>query len=103
MTIEALATVGTGGASTATATPFGITEAAPASSLSFDSLVSTLESLNTRMKANEAATAALARGDVENLHQVLMRSEQTRLDFELLLAVRNKVLDAYQELMRMTV
>jgi len=101
MTLEAIAAVGTGAAETAL--PLGVTEAAPASFPSFDALVSTLENLNTRMKASEAATEALARGDVENLHQVLMRSEQTRLDFELLLAVRNKVLDAYQELMRMTV
>jgi flagellar hook-basal body complex protein FliE len=32
-----------------------------------------------------------------------MHSEQTRLDFELMLAVRTKVLEAYQELMRMQV
>jgi flagellar hook-basal body complex protein FliE len=32
-----------------------------------------------------------------------MGMEQTRLSFELMLAVRNKVLDAYQELMRMQV
>jgi flagellar hook-basal body complex protein FliE len=99
MTIEAIA--GVGAAETALL-PMSATASGP-SSLSFDSLVSTLESLNDRMKANEAATEALARGNADNLHQILMRSEQTRLDFELLLAVRNKVLDAYQELMRMQV
>ena len=39
----------------------------------------------------------------ESLHHTVIGMEQTRLSFELMLAVRNKTLDAYQELMRMQV
>jgi flagellar hook-basal body complex protein FliE len=65
--------------------------------------VSGLRELNSDMIANQNAVADLALGKSDNLHQVMMRSEQTRLDFELMMAVRNKVLEAYQELMRMQV
>jgi flagellar hook-basal body complex protein FliE len=37
------------------------------------------------------------------MHQAMMSGEQTRLAFDLMLQVRGKVLDAYQELLRMQV
>jgi flagellar hook-basal body complex protein FliE len=40
---------------------------------------------------------------VDNLHQAMMAGEQTRLAFDLMLQVRGKILDAYQELLRMQV
>jgi len=53
---------------------------------------------------SQSATAKLASADApESLHHTVMGMEQTRLSFELMLAVRNKTLDAYQELMRMQV
>lgn len=45
----------------------------------------------------------VATGQAGNLHQVMLRMEETRMQFELLLQVRNKVLEAYQEVMRMQV
>ena len=70
---------------------------------SFDSLVSGIEALNDRLVAGGEAVHALALGQVDNLHQVMMAGEQTRLAFDLMLQVRGKVLDAYQELLRMQV
>jgi flagellar hook-basal body complex protein FliE len=67
----------------------------------FESLLSGLQNLNTQMIHNQESVSQLALGQSDNLHQVMMASEQTRLDFELLLAVRNKLLEAYQDLMRM--
>jgi len=69
----------------------------------FESMLSSLQNLNTQMIDNEKSVAQLALGQTDNLHQVMIASERTRLDFQLLLAVRNKVLEAYQELMRMQV
>ena len=77
--------------------------AEPAARSGFESILSSLEGLNTQMVSNQQAVAELALGRTDNLHQVMMNLEQTRLGFELLLAVRNKALDAYQELMRMQV
>jgi flagellar hook-basal body complex protein FliE len=67
----------------------------------FESMVSNLQNLNAEMIDNEKAVSQLALGQTDNLHQVMIASERTRLDFQLLLAVRNKILEAYQELMRM--
>jgi flagellar hook-basal body complex protein FliE len=38
-----------------------------------------------------------------NLHQVMLELEQARTSFQLTLQVRNKLLESYQELMRMQI
>ena len=45
----------------------------------------------------------LAAGDVSGLHQVMVRLEESRLSMQLVLQVRNRLLESYQELMRMQV
>lgn len=45
----------------------------------------------------------LASGEVQNLHEVMIHMEEAKLSFQLLAQVRNKILDAYQEVMRMQV
>ncbi|MDF0606923.1 flagellar hook-basal body complex protein FliE [Neisseriaceae bacterium TC5R-5] len=45
----------------------------------------------------------LASGQVDNLHQVMLGMEEAKMQFELLLQVRNRALEAYQELMRMQI
>ncbi len=69
----------------------------------FDSLVDGMHALNQSMVGSNRAVESLAVGETDNLPQVMMGMEQTRLSFELMLQVRNKVLDAYQELMRMQI
>ena len=51
-------------------------------------------------KAGELQTSAIRGEDVE-IHDVMIASEQAGLAFALMLEVRNKLVDAYQELMRM--
>jgi flagellar hook-basal body complex protein FliE len=69
----------------------------------FDKLVSSLDTLNSQLVNSQQAVTQLALGNTDNLHRVMMNLEQTRLSFELALAVRNKALEAYQDLMRMQV
>lgn len=45
----------------------------------------------------------LAVGDVQNLHQIMIRMEETRLSFQLVMQVRNRMLEAYQDVMKMQV
>jgi flagellar hook-basal body complex protein FliE len=58
-------------------------------------------------KTNELQGAAeekqrqLLVGETDNLHDVMIAMEKSTLSLQLTLAVRNKVLDAYQEVMRM--
>jgi len=69
----------------------------------FEKLLSHLDGVNTQLINTDKAVQQLANGETENLHQVMISLEQTRLAFDLLLQVRNKVLDAYQEVMKMQV
>lgn len=69
----------------------------------FDTLVSQIAGVNEQMQINTQAVQSVALGQTDNLHQVMMNLERTKLNFDLLLQVRNKVLDAYQEMMRMQI
>ena len=54
----------------------------------------------------DAAKTSVGRflsGEGEELHQVALRAQQADLSFELFMQVRNKIVAAYQEVMRMQV
>lgn len=55
-----------------------------------------------QVKSQEAAVA-LALGEVKDVHQALITMEQARLALELTVQVRNKLIDAYQEISRMQI
>ena len=54
---------------------------------------------------NQAAesTVDLARGEVEDVHDVMIAVEKANIAMELMLEIRNKIVEAYQEVMRMPV
>lgn len=99
MSIEALSALG---AASLTATVPAAPVAQPAES-AFSSMLDTIQDLSAQMKVNDQGVQSIALGETDNLHQVMMDMERTRLTFELMLQVRNKTLEAYQELMRMQV
>ncbi len=104
MTLEALAALQLGTIEPgALGSAVALRSAAAASDTAFDTVLGSLEQLNTQMQANDQSVQQLALGGMDNLHQVMMTLERTRLAFELALQVRNKALEAYQELMRMQV
>jgi flagellar hook-basal body complex protein FliE len=113
MSVDAVAAVGLPDSASALQAPEQLWASNPAEltvedtsapdSMSFDTLVSSIVGLNDKLVASSDAVHALALGQVDNLHQVMMSAEQTRLAFDLMLQVRGKVLDAYQELLRMQV
>ena len=64
--------------------------------------------LNTAIQSVEGfgkdASASVQRflsGEGEELHQTVMATQRAELAFEMFLQVRNKVVSAYQEIMRM--
>lgn len=78
------------------------TQAAPGSG--FDMwLQAQLNSVNDQIMTSESNVRKLATGEEGNLHEVMISLEKAKLSFELILAVRNKSLEAYQELMRMQI
>lgn len=55
-----------------------------------------------RLDADQKLERFLA-GEGEDLHSVALAAQQAELAFELFLQIRNKVVQAYQEVMRMQV
>jgi len=70
----------------------------------FEALVSAgLDGTNRALLRTEADAQRLAAGEVQNLHQVMIHMEEAKTSFQLILQVRNRLLDAYQEVMRMQI
>ena len=46
------------------------------------------------------AISAVQRGDVDNLHRVMLAQSQAQLSLKLAVEVRNKLVDAYKDVMR---
>ena len=82
----------------------GAAAAGAAASSGFASAVTQgLQQVDRGLQASQADLRSLAAGDVSNLHQVMVRLEESRLSMQLVLQVRNRLLESYQELMRMQV
>ncbi len=84
------------------AAPIQAGSAAPAGG--FEHWVSTeLNALNQQMVVAERGVQGLAAGSAVSVHDVMLQMEQARLSFQLAIQVRSKILEAYQDVMRMQV
>jgi len=68
-----------------------------------DVLKGALDEVNKLQKDADNYTKLLALGQVENIHDVTIASEKAKIALQMTLTVRNKVVDAYKEIMRMQV
>lgn len=59
--------------------------------------------LNSQLSQADQEVRKLALGESENLHHVMLSLEKAKMSFELLVQVRNRLVEGYQELMRMQV
>ena len=59
--------------------------------------------VNAKQVAASESTRALLAGEKIPLHRVMIASEEASVSFQLMVEVRNKVLESYQELMRMQI
>lgn len=91
-----ISSASTTGLATATGTTVGTT--------SFSQLVTNgVTEVNRQLLTSQQDLQSLAMGDVQNLHQVMMRLEESKLSFQLMLQVRNRLLESYQDLMKMQI
>ncbi|MGQ9559933.1 MAG: flagellar hook-basal body complex protein FliE [Candidatus Oleimicrobiaceae bacterium] len=76
----------------------------PGQTPSFNQIVSHyLEETNElQLKAGEVVRQ-MAAGQIENVHEVMIAVEKSRVSLELVIEIRNRLLEAYRELMRMQV
>jgi flagellar hook-basal body complex protein FliE len=62
-----------------------------------------VEDVNARQYESRAATQGLLSGQDVPLHQAVVAMEEASVSFQLMVEVRNKLLESYQELMRMQI
>jgi flagellar hook-basal body complex protein FliE len=71
---------------------------------SFGSLLGRMvEEVNARQQAASDAVHSLQAGGNVSLHQAVIAMEEASISFQLMVEVRNKLLDSYQEIMRMQI
>jgi flagellar hook-basal body complex protein FliE len=66
-------------------------------------LVRFVGEVNARQGSSSKAVQGLLAGENVPLHQAVIAMEEANVSFQLLVEVRNKLLESYQELMRMQV
>lgn len=101
--LEALAPLSGAELAPLSALPTAQAAAEPAAPGFVDWVARQAESLNTELLQAEHGVQQLAAGAPVNVHEVMLQLEQARLSFQLMAQVRSRVLEAYQEVMRMQV
>jgi len=66
-------------------------------------LAQSLDGVNRQLAQADRGLQSLATGEAQNLHQVMIAMEEARIGMQLIVQVRNRLLDAYQEILRMQV
>ena len=80
-----------------TPTPYEVTE-------SFSSyLQKAVNEVNGLQKTAEKMNQGLATGQVQDFHQVMIASQKAGVALEMTMQVRNKAVEAYQEIMRIQI
>lgn len=62
-----------------------------------------IQNVNSLQKESAGKTQLLAKGEIDNLHNVLITGQKSSITLQATVEVRNKVVEAYQEIMRMQV
>jgi flagellar hook-basal body complex protein FliE len=79
-------------------------KSAKAGGPSFGSLVEkTIDETERLQERADGMVKGLAQGEITDVHEVMLAMSRADLSFRMVLEVRNKLLDAYQEVMRMQV
>lgn len=76
--------------------------ASPTESFS-DTLKKAVTEVNELQKTSDKAMQNLATGRTDNVPEVMIAAERADIALKLMVQVRNKIIDAYQEVMKMQV
>jgi flagellar hook-basal body complex protein FliE len=76
---------------------------APASGAFGDMLSRFVGEVNAKQEAAGSTVSGLISGQQVPLHQAMIAMEEASVSFQLMVEVRNKLLESYQELMRMQI
>ena len=84
-------------------TPLGRTLETPPAADFKDSLREALSGVNSTQLDASGLVNRIVAGEEDDLHEVMISAEEASVAFELLMEIRNKILESYQEIMRMQV
>ncbi len=62
-----------------------------------------VSNVNDLQNSADTAIDKMASGEAADVHEVMIAVEKAKVSFDLLLQVRNKMLDAYKQIMQMQV
>jgi len=68
-----------------------------------DFIKSTISQVNESQAEGDLAVQKLHSGEAQNLHDVMISVEQADISLRMLVQVRNKAIQAYEEIMRMQI
>lgn len=68
-----------------------------------DFLKDAISKVNDLQLQAEEINQKFVTGEIQDIHSVMIASEKAELSLQFTLAVRNKILDAYNEIMRMPI
>jgi flagellar hook-basal body complex protein FliE len=68
-----------------------------------DFLNNAIQDVNKLQLESERLNEAFAMGKTDNIHQVMIAAEKADIALQFTIQLRNKLVDAYQEIMRMSV
>jgi flagellar hook-basal body complex protein FliE len=84
--------------------PTGCTQAGRSAHGSFSSVLGQMvQDVNSKQIAASQTLQDLQSGQNVSLHQTMIAMEEASVSFQLMVEVRNRLLDSYQEIMRMQV
>jgi flagellar hook-basal body complex protein FliE len=66
-------------------------------------LKSSIAGINQAQITADRAAENIVAGDTKNLHEAMIRLEEADISLRMMVQVRNKAVEAYQEMMRMQV
>ena len=69
-------------------------------SATLEKFVNDVNSLQLKM---DESIEKMATGEIEDVHKAMIAVEEANTAMEFMLEIRNKIIDAYQEIMRMSV
>ncbi len=78
----------------------GKATANPAQSFA-NQLQNAIQEVDSLQSGRDGMVEEMVTGQVTEVHDVMIAAKEAQLAFELLLEVRNKILEGYQEIMRM--
>jgi flagellar hook-basal body complex protein FliE len=81
----------------------GLAPAKPSGPSFGEALEAAVQSVSHVQKASDEATKMYALGREVDLHTVLLQVEKADISFRTMMEVRNKLLDAYREVMRIQI